>query len=200
MGDNALFEYGILWEIMALQYIEDGGFHSPPIYWGVGLSLMLIISLSLTYPLVGISPPCFSTSRTRCLGEALPNFLLLHHHCGVVLLEVPEDPLLPLPTGARGRRSSSIRTCDRVRRRRPFVAPSLQVAKFFATLRSDENTLHRPRLFAGTFFPLPVFEGEFSQNRCDLSPRFDPVFVATVGNFLFSMQRTHQWYQSQIYA
>ena len=93
---------------------------------------------------------------------------------------------------SKGRRSSPYRTCDRLRRCCPFVAPRHQAAKFFATLRSGENTLHHPRLFAGTFFPLPVYEGEFSQNRCDLSPRFDLVFVATVGNFLFSMQRTHQ--------
>ena len=101
---------------------------------------------------------------------------------------------------SKGRRSSPYRTCDRLRRCCPFVAPRHQAAKFFATLRSGENTLHHPRLFAGTFFPLPVYEGEFSQNRCDLSPRFDLVFVATVGKFLFSMQRTHQWYQSYVYA
>ena len=66
---------------------------------------------------------------------------------------------------SKGRRSSPYRTCDRLRRCCPFVAPRHQAAKFFATLRSGENTLHHPRLFAGTFFPLPVFEGEYSQNR-----------------------------------
>ena len=58
--------------------------------------------------------------------------------------EVPEDPLLPLPNWSKGRRSSSNRTCDRVRRRCPFVA------LIFATLRSGVYTLHQPRLFAGT--------------------------------------------------
>ena len=67
---------------------------------------------------------CWSNSRTLCLGEALSKYSLHHHHYVVVLLEVPEDPLLPLPTGARGRRSSPFRTCDRVRGRCPFVAPS----------------------------------------------------------------------------
>ena len=62
---------------------------------------LLTLSHFLSYPLVGISPLACSTSRTRCLGEALSNFSLHHHHV-VVLLEVPEDPLLPLPTGARG--------------------------------------------------------------------------------------------------
>ena len=57
---------------------------------------------------------------------------------------VPEDPLLPLPNWSKGRRSSSNRTCDRVRRRCPFVA------LIFATLRSGVYTLHQPRLFAGT--------------------------------------------------
>ena len=57
---------------------------------------------------------------------------------------VPEDPLLPLPNWRKGRRSSSNRTCDRVRRCCPFVA------LIFATLRSGVYTLHQPRLFAGT--------------------------------------------------
>ena len=66
------------------------------------LSKLLTLSHFLSYPLVGISPLACSTSRTRCLGEALSNFSLHHHHHVVVLLEVPEDPLLLLPTGARG--------------------------------------------------------------------------------------------------
>ena len=57
---------------------------------------------------------------------------------------VPGDPLLPLPNWSKGRRSSSDRTCDRLRRCCPFVAP------IFATLRSGVYTLHQPRLFAGT--------------------------------------------------
>ena len=82
----------------------------PPIYSG---ALTPSLGCSLTCPLVGISLPCFSTSRTRCLGEALPNFLLHHHHYVVVLLEVPEDPLLPLPTGARGGgRRRTVRVTD----------------------------------------------------------------------------------------
>src|SRR3954466_12878064 len=53
---------------------------------------------------------------------------------------VPEDPLLPLPNWSKGRRSSLIRTCDRLRRRCPFVAPI-----FITTLRSASDRLHHPR-------------------------------------------------------
>ena len=77
------------------------------------LSRLLTLSHFLSYPLVGISPLACSTSRTWCLGEALSNFSLHHHHHVIVLLEVPEDPLLPLPTGARGRgRPRSIRVTE----------------------------------------------------------------------------------------
>ena len=52
---------------------------------------------------------------------------------------------------------------------------------------------------------LCVFKGELILTMVYLllaSPRYDlGVFVvATVGNFLFSMQRTLQWYQSYVYA
>ena len=56
---------------------------------------------------------CWSNSRTLCLGEALSKYSLHHHHYVVVLLEVPEDPLLPLPTGARGGgRRRTVRVTD----------------------------------------------------------------------------------------
>ena len=56
---------------------------------------------------------CWSNSRTLCLGAALSKYSLHHHHYVVVLLEVPEDPLLPLPTGARGGgRRRTVRVTD----------------------------------------------------------------------------------------
>src|SRR3954471_11716401 len=79
---------------------------------------------------------------------------------------VPEDPLLPLPNWSKGRRSSSSRTCDRVRRRCPFVA-----LIFITTLRSASDRLHHPREpFSLKLF---VFEGESFSNRYKLSPRCD---------------------------
>ena len=107
---------------------------------------------------------------------------------------VPEDPLLPLPNWSKGRRSSSDRTCDRSRMRSPFVA------LIFATLRSGVYTLHHPRLFAGTLSRF--LSSRVSPSETVTSNLLDMILgmLQTVGNFLFSMQRTHQWYQSRVYA
>ena len=79
---------------------------------------------------------------------------------------VPEDLLLPLPNWSKGRRSSSSRTCDRIRRCCPFVAPI-----FITTLRSASDRLHHPR--EPFSLNLLVFEGESFSNRYKLSPRCD---------------------------
>ena len=102
------------------------------------------------------------------------------------------------PAGTRDRRSSSSRTCDRVRRCCPFAA-----LVFITILRSASDPLHRPR--EPFSLKLCVFKGELilttvypllASSRYDLGASV----VATVGKFLFSMQRTHQWYQGRVYA
>ena len=102
------------------------------------------------------------------------------------------------PAGTRDRRSSSSCTCDRVRRCCPFAA-----LVFITILRSASDPLHRPR--EPFSLKLCVFKGELILTTVYpllASSRFDlgAFVVATVGNFLFSMQRTHQWYQSRVYA
>ena len=95
------------------------------------------------------------------------------------------------PAGTRDRRSSSSRTCDRVRRCCPFAA-----LVFITILRSTSDPLHRPR--EPFSLKLCVFKGELilttvypllASSRYDLGASV----VATVGNFLFSMQRTHHF-------
>jgi len=70
-------------------------------------------------------------------------------------------------------------------------------------LRSASDPLHRPR--EPFSLKLCVFKGELilttvypllASSRYDLGASV----VATVGKFLFSMQRTHQWYQGRVYA
>jgi hypothetical protein len=65
----------------------------PPIYWRVEL-----LSLSCSFSPLGLSSRC-STVTSHGLGEALLK-LFLHHHA--VVLEVPVDPLLPLPSWSEG--------------------------------------------------------------------------------------------------
>ena len=102
------------------------------------------------------------------------------------------------PAGTRDRRSSSSRTCDRVRRCCPFA-----VLVFITILRSASDPLHHPR--ESFSLKLCVFKGELSLTTVYpllASSRYDlgAFVIATVGIFLFSMQLTHQWHQSRVYA
>ena len=103
------------------------GLHPPPIYRWVETSLLTHSSIS-HMPFGWHLPPLASwSSFTSTVLRRSPaqDLLYHHHHYVVVLLEFPRNPLLPLPNWSKGRRSSLICTCDRLRRRCPFVASSL---------------------------------------------------------------------------
>ena len=141
-------------------------------------------------------PPLASwSSFTSTVLRRSPTQDLLHHHHHhvVVLLEFPRIRCFRCPTGAR----------DGGRRRTGRVTDYGCAARLW-------RWSSRPWGRACTLYTNHVCTGTLSRFRSSrVSPSetvtsnlLDMILgmLQTIGNFLFSMQWTHQWYQSRIYA
>jgi hypothetical protein len=95
--------------------------------------------LPLLLTLESISSLSTSAPAWRSPAE----FFLHHHHHAVVLLDFPGDLLRLPPCWNTEWTSTSIRTCDRVRKCCRIAAP--EELNNYATLRSGSDRLHQPR-------------------------------------------------------